>query len=138
MKALLIEFDMESGRRAGNISPKDKGLKCYGWQDLDSRPAKEIRVIEDDRNTEQYEKMKGVTVLHTDEEIERAIEATVPIKYGIQDELLFKISVEEKKIKLSSLAGKTREDIAKELYKKGVLGISEGKPLKLKEVYSSK
>jgi len=138
MKALLIEFDVETGRRAGNISPKDKGLKCYGWQDLDSRPAKEIRVIEDDRNTEQYEKMKGVIVLHTDEEIERVIEATVPIKYGIQDELLFKLSIEEKKIKLSSLAGKTREDIAKELYKKRVLGISEGKPLKLKEVYSSK
>jgi len=138
MKALLIEFSLESGRRAGNISPKDKGLKCYGWQDLDSRPAKEIRVIEDNRNTEQYEKMKGVTVLHTDEEIETTITETVPIKYEIQDELLFKISVEEKKLKLGSLAGKTREDIAKELHKKGVLGISERKPLKFKEVYGSK
>ena len=136
MKALLIDFSTESGRRAGNINPKDKGLLCRGWQNLDSRPGKEIRVITDSRGIEQYEKIQGVKVLYTDEEIEAAIEETVPIQYGITDELLFKMSVDEEKVKIGQLKEKTREGVAKALYEKGILGISERKPLKLKEVYS--
>lgn len=34
MRALLIEFDLKTGKRAGGINPKDPKLQCYGWQDL--------------------------------------------------------------------------------------------------------
>ena len=71
-RALLIEFDLTTGKRAGDINPRDSKLQCYGWQNLDSSPAKEIRLIEDDRDISQYEGVKGVTVL-TDEAVDRAI-----------------------------------------------------------------
>ena len=31
MNALLIEFDVNTGIRAGNIDPNDPKLQCYGW-----------------------------------------------------------------------------------------------------------
>lgn len=136
MKGLLIEFNIRTGRRAGGINPKeDKALLCHGWQDLESIPAKEIRVIEDDRDVSQYEGIEGVTVLHSDEEIEKAIEELVPKKYAIVDETLYQSSLQEKGIKLTELKEKTRDKISEELFKKGVLGIIETKPLKLSEVY---
>lgn len=135
MKALLIEFDIERGKRAGDISPRDPGLKCYGWQDIESRPAKEIRVIEDDRDVTQYERLEGVTILNSDCEIEAAIEREIPSRYSIQDEMLFQMSVKEKGIKSTRFAGKNTEAIAKELFKKGVVGISVRNPLKLREVF---
>jgi hypothetical protein len=138
MKALLIEFDLERGKRAGNISPKDAGLKCYGWQDIENRPAKEIRVIEDDRDTKQYEGIEGVTILQSDDEIEAAIEREIPKRYSIQDEMLFQMSVKEKRIKMARFAGKNRETMAKELFEEDVLGISIRNPLKLREVFNLK
>lgn len=138
MKALLIEFDMERGKRAGDISPRDSGLKCYGWQDIENRPAKEIRLIEDDRDTGQYKGIEGVTILQSDAEIEATIEREIPKRYSIEDEMLFQMSVNEKGIKLARFAGKSRETIAKELFEEDVLGITVKNPLKLREVYNLK
>ena len=138
MEALLIEFDLERGERAGNINPRDAGLKCYGWQDLESRPAKEIRVIEDNRGLTQYEGIEGVTLLKNDDEIEATIEKEIPKRYAIVDEMLFQMSVAEKKIKMGRFSGKTRGEIAEELYKEDVLGLVVKTPLKLREIYKLK
>ena len=79
MKALLIEFDLKSGKRAGNIQPKeDKNLLCYGWQNLDVNPALEIRIINDNRDLSQYENIKGITILHNNDEINNAIKKYMP------------------------------------------------------------
>jgi len=48
MRALLIEFDLATGKRAGDINPKDPALPCYGWQNLEREPAIEIRLVEDE------------------------------------------------------------------------------------------
>jgi len=91
MDGLLIEFDLRTGRRAGNISPKDAGLKCYGWQNLDEEDinikgytwrsdlpagsrALEIRVVEDGRDISQYEGVAGVTILRGDASINEALD----------------------------------------------------------------
>lgn len=48
MIALLIEWNQNTGKRAGNINPKDPKLQCYGWQNMDVTPAIELRVVEDE------------------------------------------------------------------------------------------
>ena len=153
MKALLIEFDLGTGRRAGGISPKDPGLRCHAWQNLDSAPAKEIRLIEDERDVKQYENIKGVTVLNTDDEIEEAIEKIVPEKICVEDEMMMRLDIEQRGIQIKDIragntiderheiknrrAGNTTE-LLHELKKLGVKGITTSKPLKLKEVIKSK
>ena len=63
MKALLIEVDFTTGVRAGGIQIKgNHNLMCHGWQNLDSKPGKEIRLVMDG-DTKPYEGMKGVTIL---------------------------------------------------------------------------
>ena len=79
--ALLIEFDMRTGKRAGNINPRDTALQCYGWQNLEANPPIEIRIIEDDRDTAQFEGIAGVTVLSTAEEANAAIAKHMPPQF---------------------------------------------------------
>ncbi|GAH44035.1 unnamed protein product [marine sediment metagenome] len=73
--ALLIEFDVSTGKRPANIKSNDPGLWCYGWQKLDVEPALEIRLIRDDRDISTYEGVQGVTVLRGDAAINSAIDA---------------------------------------------------------------
>lgn len=80
-KALLIEFNMRTGKRAGNIDPRDPSFQCYGWQNLDSTPPMEIRVIEDDRDITQFEGIAGVTILSTAEEANAAIAEFMPPQF---------------------------------------------------------
>ena len=71
--ALLIEFDLSTGRRPGGIDPRDPGLRCYGWQNLDTIPAKEIRLIVDGRDPKQYEGIEGIKILWGRDEINKAM-----------------------------------------------------------------
>ena len=80
-KALLIEFNTRTGERAGNIDPRDPSLQCYNWQNLDSTPPMEIRVIEDDRDITQFEGIAGVTILSTAEEANAAIAEFMPPQF---------------------------------------------------------
>lgn len=89
MKALLVEFNLITGKRAGNIDPNDSALQCYGWQNLDKRPALEIRLIEDDRDIKPYEGIKGVIVLKTDEEIDAEIDKLLEEKYVVKNKEIF-------------------------------------------------
>jgi len=130
MNALLIEFDVNTGIRAGNIDPNDPKLQCYGWQNLHTSPQLEIRVIEDDRDLKQYEGIKGITILHGKKETNEAIDKQVPVRYGIADEILFIEHLRQRKINLDDIPGKGQE-VLKELMNRGIKGISECKPLKV-------
>ena len=128
MKALLIEVDFSTGKRAGGIKTKNNpNLICYGWQDLESTPGKEIRLVMDD-NTKPYENIPGITILDGEKAINKAITANIPTKYAVKDNELLLAHLKEKGISLDTLAGKSLQDGAKELYSQGLAGIVERKP----------
>lgn len=138
MKALLIEFDLKTGERAGGISPHDPKLPCYGWQDLgsfddsgifrDKSPAIEIRLVMDDRDLSQYEGVPGVTILEGKEAINEAITANIPAQYAVKDTELLVAHLKERGISLDTLAGKSLAGQAKALFAQGLAGIVERKP----------
>jgi len=91
MNGLLIEFDLKTGRRAGGIDPRDHGLRCYGWQNLDEEDllekgyvfksnlppgnrALELRIIVDGRDPSIYEGIPGITVLRGNRAINEALD----------------------------------------------------------------
>lgn len=107
--ALLIEVDYMTGERPNGIDPHDEALQCYSWQSTPTQGGAdiEIRLIEDDRDPEQYvsdcrlrledgtviedpavedlergviEDFEGVMLLEGEEEINRGIEATIPTR----------------------------------------------------------
>ena len=128
MKALLIEVDFRTGKRAGGINPKDPKLQCYGWQDLESKPGRESRIVEDDRDLSQYKGVSGVTILNGEKTINKAIVANIPVKYAVKDKELLLAHLKEKGVSLDTFAGKSLQDRAKELHKQGLAGITERKP----------
>lgn len=81
-RALLVEVDYQSGRRAGGVDPRDANLQSYGWQSLPGQdgPSVEIRVVEDDRDLSDYRSAAGVRVLEGEEEINKAIEKYIPTR----------------------------------------------------------
>ena len=132
VRALLIEFDVNTGKRAGEINPKDPKLQCYGWQDLESVPAREVRVVEDDRDLSQYEGIAGITILSGEVEINQAIEAVVPERFFIQEQTLFQEDLRQRGISLASdYSGWDTPAILKDLHTKGVVGIKKDLPLKI-------
>ena len=128
MRALLIEFDLKTGKRAGGISPKDPKLPCHGWQDLEREPAIEIRLVEDDRDLSSLEGVGGVTILEGKPAINKAILANIPTRYAVKDKELLLAHIKEKRISLGTLAGKTLSEAAKGLYDKGLAGIVKREP----------
>lgn len=134
MKALLIEFNINTGERPGGISPKDKNTRCFGWQNLDVTPALEIRLIEDDRDVGQYEGVEGIIILHNNGEIQAAIDA-LPTAHSIDNSDLFKISVEQKGINLDTVPGANSKEQLANLHTQGVKGIARKDRRKLVDVY---
>lgn len=130
-KALLIEFNVTTGKRAGDISPKDPGLFCRGWQDLDSIPAREIRLVEDARDISQYEGIPGVTILNNEAEINQVIDQVKPPWHVIENETLFLEDLRQRNIKLSDFEGWSPEAILDELNKRHVVGIRKNLPMKV-------
>lgn len=132
MRALLIEFDLRTGKRAGGINNKDPKLLCHGWQNLDSEPALEIRLVEDDRDLSSLEGVKGVTILEGKKAINNAIDANIPPQYGVKSEYLMREHMKEKNIPLAVFEGMNMRDIAKKAYQLGLIGAIERKPEKVK------
>jgi len=133
MRALLIEFDLRTGKRAGDINPRDPKLLCHGWQNLDSNPALEIRLVNDDRDLSRYQGIKGVTVLDGKDEINAAIKANLPTRYEVSDIGLMLEHAKQKNISLDTLAGKSKKEIAQELFTKGIAGIIKKEPILLRD-----
>jgi len=129
MRALLIEVDFKTGKRSGDVNPRDPKLQCYGWQDLEG--GREIRIVEDGRDLSKYKGVKGVTVLEGETAVNEAITANIPIKYAVKDKELLLAHLKEKGISLNTLAGKTLDMAAKELFSQGLAGIVERKPEKV-------
>ena len=126
MKALLIEVDFSTGRRAGGIRTKNNAnLMCHGWQDTDA--GLEIRLVMDG-DTKPYENIKGITILDGERAINKAIMANIPTKYGVKDPELLLAHLKEKGVSLDTFAGKGLQDRAKELHAQGLAGITERKP----------
>ena len=135
MKALLIEWDPNTGKRAGNINPKDINLPCHGWQNMEVTPAIELRLITDGESGRYNTTALGVTLLHGKDEINAAIDDNFPTKISIEDELIysehFKEKVKGKKIDIDVLPD-NREKRLKELKNKyGIKGIKETAPEKV-------
>ena len=130
MKALLIEVDFSTGKRAGGIKTKNNSnLMCHGWQDLDA--GKEIRLVMDD-DTKPYKNIRGITILDGKTEINAAIDANIPVKYAVKDNELLLAHMKERNVSLDTLSGKTLNDAAKDLFAQGLAGIVERKPEKVK------
>lgn len=89
MKALLIEWDTNTGIRAGNINPRDKKLRCNGWQNMDVIPAIELRIIDDDRDTSVYNELNGVTFITGRSEINNTIDEKFKSVMKVEDELIY-------------------------------------------------
>ena len=132
--ALLIEFDLSTGKRPGGIDPRDPGLRCYGWQNLDTIPAKEIRLIVDGRDPKQYEGIEGIKILWGRDEINKAIQEHIPERYVIENPALFQLHLQQKGISLDQYAGKSTQEVLRELYGMGVLGIRKIAPKRVEEV----
>lgn len=124
-KALLIEFDVSTGKRAGGISPKDPALPCHGWQDLESEPAREIRLVEDDRDLSKYEGISGVTILNGEAKINQVITDIVPERYFVQDKELFLEHIRQRNINLDDYAEQSQQVILQNLYEKKIVCISK-------------
>ncbi len=128
MKALLIEVDFSTGKRAGGIKTKNNpNLMCHGWQDLEATPGLEISLVMDG-NTKPYDNIPGITIFDGEKAINKAIAANMPTKYAVKDNELLLAHLKEKGISLDTLAGKSLQDAAKELYEQGLAGIVERKP----------
>jgi len=129
MKALLIEVDFSTGKRAGGIKTKNNpNLMCHGWQNLEK--GLEIRLVMDG-NTKPYENIPGVTILNGKTEINKAIDAVVPPRYVVKDKELLLAHMKEKSISLDALAGKTLDEVAENLFAQGLAGVIERKPKKV-------
>jgi len=132
MKGLLIEFNLNTGKRAGNINPRDKNLFCYGHQNLDVTPALEIRCIRDNRDLSQYEGIQGVTVLNNDNEIDDAIDEFIVSEeedFIIESETIFKIHLEQRGINLDDIPGDSVKEILKNLKQQGIKGLKSTKKI---------
>ena len=130
-KALLIEWNPNTGERAGNINPRDPKLHCNGWQNMDVEPAVELRLVNDDRDLSIYDSVAGVTVITGTDNINAAIVANFPPKLKIEDELIYTEHLKSKrgKIDIDSLPDdrESRLRVLKILH--GVKGIKETKPV---------
>lgn len=135
MKALLIEWNQKTGRRAGNINPKDTKLQCYGWQNMDKEPAIELRLIEDERNIFQYKNIEGVLILDGKEIINTTIEEQFPIKYIIEDTLIYeehvKQKISEQLIIIDNLPDDKMMRLKKLKEEFNIKGIKQIKPMKV-------
>jgi hypothetical protein len=135
MRALLIEWDPSTGTRAGNINPNDPKLQCHSWQNMDMKPAIELRLVEDDRDLTEYEVIDGVTILSGKNEINAAIDANFPAKISIEDKLMYEEHVKEqignKKIKIDNLPDNRNKRLKELKDKYGIKGIKEIEPMKV-------
>lgn len=135
-RALLIEWDKSSGKRTGNINPKeDRNLVCYGWQNMDKNPAIELRLILDNRDMSQYENVDGIIILNGRNEINITIDNNFPSKIFIDDNLMYEEHVKEqisdKKIKIDNLPNDRTERLKELKNKYHIKGIKEVEPQKV-------
>lgn len=133
-RALLIEWNPNTGRRAGDVNPRDPKLQCHGWQNKNVEPPIELRLVEDDRDLSKYEGVEGVTVLVGIEAINETIEERFPPRYNVDDPVIYAEHVRAKagEIAFDSLPDDMQERLKFLKEQHGIKGIRETKPGKVK------
>lgn len=134
-RALLIEWDGPTGRRAGNIDVKhEPNLICHNWQNMNKMPHVELRLVMDDRDMSKYRDMDGVTVLIGKDQINQAIDDNFEDRIKVEDDLIYSEHVKEKvrnkKISIDDLPDDRTERLRmlKDVYKvKGIRVLKPGK-----------
>jgi len=129
--ALVIEVDFSTGRRAGDIDPRDPGLICMPlWQDLEK--GVELRLILDDRPLEQYRNLEGVELVEGKEAINAKIKELFKPRYSIVAPELLRESIHAKNIPIDDIDHTLPPEKQVEiLYKRGALGIRKQDPFRL-------
>lgn len=132
--ALKIAFDATTGKRAGDINPRDAGLPTISGrasQYLAAENSYEIRLITDGRPIDQYRNLAGVTVLKGATAINAelaALEQAQPPAYKIDESVVLAALQDDTHPEwgdLTRLAGKNLRDEAAALYADGVPGVTE-------------
>lgn len=124
MKALRIQVDFTSGRRAGGLDPRR--LRGHpSWQSTDL--GIEVRAIPED-TAEQYVAIEGVTVLNNRDAIVAVLDEIADHRYRITNNELMLESVRQKGIDLSDIDNRDQADLARILFERGALGIAAPDP----------
>ena len=126
MKALKINVDFKTGKRAGGIDPKSPNFRGHStWQDFDA--GTEVRLVLDE-NVEKYRNVAGITVLDTEADIEAELDANFKPKvvYKITNPALMSYSLSKLNIDLSGLLkDASDQDELAFLYAANVKGIQK-------------
>lgn len=137
MKALLIEVDFRTGKRAGGAiqTKNNPNLMCHGWQKgMDSNLVPsvglELRLVMDG-NTKPYENIPGITILSGKAEINAAIDANFPTRYAVKDSYLMREAMKEQGIPLTIFDNKNMEQTAQEAFARNLAGVIERKSAKV-------
>jgi len=129
--ALVIKVDFSTGKRAGDINPRDSGLICMPlWQDLER--GIEMRLIIDDRSLDQYRNLEGVEVIEGKEAINAKVRELFKPRYGVIHPELLRESIRAKGIRVDDIDHTLPPEKQVEiLYKRGALGIRKQDPFML-------
>ncbi len=125
LRALLLEWDPSTGKRAGGINNKEVALRCKGWQNMDVKPALELRLVEDDRDltVAPYANTNGVTVLIGKDEINQAITMHFPSRYEIVDREWMIEGARQKGVAAEEFHNMRGQDMAKKGFELKLPGI---------------
>jgi len=128
MKALKIQVDFETGKRAGGINPRDPKFPGHPlWQDLEN--GYEIRFVKN-MDISQFEGVAGIEILADDRAIDNAIKAihkgqTARVTYKMTSEHLMAASLQQKRIDITDLSPELSPEAELEtLYTRGASGIA--------------
>jgi len=126
--ALEIDVDFITGKRAGDIDPRDPNLICLPlWQNLEL--GKEMRLILDNRDLKQYEGIEGIVIHKGADAINKRVKELFKPRYSVQVSELFLVSIRQLGIDLKSVPKNTTvSEQLKFLSEQGVLGILKEEP----------
>ena len=122
MKALRVQVDFQTGRRAGGINPKDRSLATHpSWQNPDM--GIEITLVRDG-HAERFQGMEGIEILDGREAIDAAVQAIQPEEqFSIKTEGLLVEYIRQASVDIRGLKGKSMNEVARDLFDRGCPGV---------------
>ena len=117
MKALRVEVDFQTGRRAGGIDPRDRSLATPpSWQNTDL--GIEITLVRDG-NADRFRDVEGIEILDGAEAIDAAVLAIQPEdQFSIKHEAMLVEYIRQASVDITGLKGKSMNEVARELFDK--------------------
>ena len=123
MKGICVDVDFGTGYRAGGLNPRDPNLRCHPtWQNL-KRGCEILLVL--DENTQPYEEIEGVTVLHNEQEIQAALDEKIGerVQFSVASEAILSASLSSGRIKTDDLSTDLTE-CCEQLHSRGAAGVT--------------